>query len=247
MPMTKRRDLFDPSNPKQLLPEQRLAEVTAILAAGVIRMRGQGRSPCPRSGCAGIGSAAPDHALRLLIDHYNPRCEPPWLEKELRHKVEDAADKPHERPPGWLRAGDVPPSDDSDLSAFKPAMRVHLDDARNQHAERPPDPGPLPEHLLRVPGFIGEVMDFSLATASYPNTAMAFCGALALQAFLAGRKVRDSGDTRTNVYLLGLAHSAAGKDHPRKAGVPHGNRPGLLRRDRAALGEVYREAGPANL
>ena len=38
----------------------------------------------------------------------------------------------------------------------------------------------------------------------------------ALQAFLAGRRVRDSGDNRTNVYLLGLAHSAAGKDWPRK-------------------------------
>ena len=45
---------------------------------------------------------------------------------------------------------------------------------------------------------------------------MAFCGALALQAVLAGRKVRDPGDNRTNLYLLGLAHSAAGKDRPRK-------------------------------
>jgi hypothetical protein len=45
---------------------------------------------------------------------------------------------------------------------------------------------------------------------------MAFCGALSLLAFLAGRKVRDPGDNRTNLYLLGLAHSAAGKDWPRK-------------------------------
>ena len=78
------------------------------------------------------------------------------------------------------------------------------------------DPGPLPEELLRVPGFISEVMDVCLATAPYPNPAMAFCGALALQAFLAGRKVRDPGDNRTNLYLLGLAHSSAGKDWPRK-------------------------------
>ena len=47
------------------------------------------------------------------------------------------------------------------------------------------DPGPLPEELLRVPGFISEVMDHCLATAPYPNVALAFCGALALQAFLA--------------------------------------------------------------
>ncbi|GAB4232427.1 MAG: hypothetical protein OHK0028_07880 [Deltaproteobacteria bacterium] len=78
------------------------------------------------------------------------------------------------------------------------------------------DPGPLPDDLLRVPGFVSEVMDHCLATAPYPNQVMAFGGALALQAVLAGRKVRDPGDNRTNLYLLGLAHSAAGKDRPRK-------------------------------
>lgn len=45
----------------------------------------------------------PEMALQLLLDRYNPRCEPPWTEKELRHKVEDAATKPHELPYGWLR------------------------------------------------------------------------------------------------------------------------------------------------
>lgn len=79
-----------------------------------------------------------------------------------------------------------------------------------------PDPGPLPDGLLRVPGFVGELMDFCLETAPYPNPVMAFCGALAIQSFLAGRKVRDEGDNRTNLYLLGLAFSSAGKDWPRR-------------------------------
>jgi hypothetical protein len=30
-------------------------------------------------------------ALQLLIDVYNPRCDPPWEEKDLVHKVKDAA------------------------------------------------------------------------------------------------------------------------------------------------------------
>lgn len=81
------------------------------------------------------------------------------------------------------------------------------------------DPGPLPPSLLRVPGFVSEVMDYCLETAPYPNPAMAFCGALTLQAALAGRKVRDPGDNRTNLYLLGLAHSSAGKDRPRKVNI----------------------------
>ncbi len=37
--MAKRRDLFDPTDPANLQPEQRQREVAAILAAGVIRMR----------------------------------------------------------------------------------------------------------------------------------------------------------------------------------------------------------------
>ena len=97
------------------------------------------------------------------------------------------------------------------------------------------DPGPLPEELLRVPGFISEVMDHCLATAPYPNVALAFCGALALQAFLAGRKVRDEADNRTNIYLLALAFSAVGKDWPRKVNTAILHRVGLVN----ALGEKF--------
>lgn len=86
----------------------------------------------------------------------------------------------------------------------------------DESAPRVVDPGPMPDELLRIPGFVSEVMDHCLATAPYPNVVMAFAGALALQAALAGRRVRDPEGNRTNVYLLGLAHSGAGKEHPRK-------------------------------
>ena len=78
------------------------------------------------------------------------------------------------------------------------------------------DPGPIPERLFHVPGFVERVMDFTLASAPYPNMGLAFCGALALQSFLAGRKVCTSGDLRTNLYLLALASSGTGKEYPRK-------------------------------
>ena len=79
-----------------------------------------------------------------------------------------------------------------------------------------PDPGPIPDDLLRVPGFIDEVMRYTLDTAPYPEPVLAFAGALALQAFLAGRKVRDAMDNRSNLYVLSLANSGVGKDHARK-------------------------------
>lgn len=117
-------------------------------------------------------------------------------------------------------------------------------DPDTESVTTPPDPGPVPEELLRVPGFISEVMDHCLETAPYPNQAMAFCGALALQAFLAGRKVRDSGDNRTNIYLLGLAHSSAGKDWPRKinARITHAVALAECLGDRFASGEGVQDA-----
>jgi hypothetical protein len=49
----------------------------------------------------------PDKGYQLLTAHYNPRCEPPWTEKELRHKVKDAHCKPFDKPRGFLLNGKV--------------------------------------------------------------------------------------------------------------------------------------------
>lgn len=98
-------------------------------------------------------------------------------------------------------------------------MENHWEQDQKQREEEAPehgDPGPLPEHLLEVPGFIRAVMDHTLQTAPYPQRALAFCGALTLQAHLAGRKVQDQMGNRTNLFVLALANSGTGKDHPRK-------------------------------
>jgi hypothetical protein len=78
------------------------------------------------------------------------------------------------------------------------------------------DPGPLPANLMSVPGFVDDLMEYTLQTALYPDRSLAMVGALAMMAFLCSRKVMDSIGTRANIYLLGLASSGVGKDHPRK-------------------------------
>ncbi len=50
----------------------------------------------------------PQKALTILVDRYNPRCVPPWTEKELLHKVTDAATKPHDKPYLWLANTGLP-------------------------------------------------------------------------------------------------------------------------------------------
>lgn len=133
---------------------------------------------------------------------------------------------------------------DVDLSSILAPQTAIADDSPPPPSPAPPDPGLLPPELLRVPGFVGEVMDFCLDTAPYPNCVLAFCGALALQAFLAGRKVRDGGDNRTNIYLLGLAHSSAGKDWPRKVNTRIVHEVGLSEclGERFASGEGIQDA-----
>jgi hypothetical protein len=78
------------------------------------------------------------------------------------------------------------------------------------------DPGPMPAHLLDVPGLIGDVMRFNLATAFRPQPVLALGAAICLQAVLAGRKVRDGRNTRTNILAIGVAPSGMGKDHGRQ-------------------------------
>lgn len=48
------------------------------------------------------GFDLPMQEARDLLREYNQRCQPAWSEKELEHKLRQAADKPHSHPRGWL-------------------------------------------------------------------------------------------------------------------------------------------------
>jgi hypothetical protein len=43
-----------------------------------------------------------DRGFRVLREHYNPRCQPPWTDAELAHKCENADTQPFGKPRGWL-------------------------------------------------------------------------------------------------------------------------------------------------
>lgn len=48
-----------------------------------------------------IGFDLPESEARALLAEYNQRCDPPWSEKELQHKIDSAYQQPGER--GYLR------------------------------------------------------------------------------------------------------------------------------------------------
>lgn len=96
---------------------------------------------------------------------------------------------------------------------------VSVDGDDDVSADHVDDPGPIPPDLFGMPGFVGELQDYMLRTAPYPNKALAFAGAFAMLAHLAGRKYTDEYGTRPNVYILSLAASGTGKQHPRGVNV----------------------------
>jgi hypothetical protein len=64
--------------------------------------------------------------VRLLMDHYNETCQPPWSEKEIRHKVEDAFANEPER--GWL------------LNADRNGQKSMSDGPGQEQQEQPEEP-----------------------------------------------------------------------------------------------------------
>jgi len=223
--------------------ERRAAAYLDAMPPAISGQGGHGRTYAAATAMVHGFGLSPEAALDLLRGRYNPRCQPPWSEKELQHKVDDAASRPHDRPRGWLLDAGTATGPQVDLTGIVASQRVAAPEPVAR-SPAPQDPGLLPPEALRVPGFVGEVMDECLATAPYPNETLAFCGAMALQAFLAGRKVRDPGDNRTNLYLLGLAHSSAGKDWPRKLNARVLQEVGLAAHlgDRLASGEGVQDA-----
>ena len=121
---------------------------------------------------------------------------------------------------------------DVDLSGILKPNRIE-----KQEKEAPlfPNPGPVPDKLLSIPGFIDDAVKLSMQSAPYPNRVLSFTGALALLAFLVGRKVQDKRDNRSNIYLIALADSGTGKDHPRKVNFNIAFRAGIA----GAIGDAF--------
>lgn len=83
-------------------------------------------------------------------------------------------------------------------------------------------PGTEPEHdldklIADAPGLLGEMTRWITGSALIPQPLMALGASLCALGMIMGRRYRLSGpDTRSNIYILALADSGAGKDHARR-------------------------------
>lgn len=102
---TKRKQPQPASQPQNISHADRKTRASAYLA----------KMPPAVSGCGGHNALfraavamawgfdlSEGETLQLLAHDYNPRCTPPWKEKDLKHKIRSALSTPHEYKRGWL-------------------------------------------------------------------------------------------------------------------------------------------------
>lgn len=73
-----------------------------------------------------------------------------------------------------------------------------------------------PMDLIWQGGLLGELVLWILETSIRPQPELAVAAAVAFLGAVYGRRYRTATDLRTNIYLVGVAPSGAGKDHARK-------------------------------
>jgi hypothetical protein len=161
---------------------------------------------------------AAEDAFALLRDEFNPRCSPPWSEKELRHKVEDAvkAGPPAGKAPGWLAAGgEVRPATVAPPSSLPPVVEV--EDSDEDADEDESDEGTVEniEDVPPPPGIVGETVRWILARCGKPYRPFAVQAALVVWSVLGARKARVQNQTPI-LYVGEVAASSNGKDDPQR-------------------------------
>jgi hypothetical protein len=87
----------------------------------------------------------------------------------------------------------------------------------------------VPEAFRQLDGVIGDFVAYALSSAIRPQPILAMASAIAAVGVLAGRRYRSPTNLRTNVYVVGMAESGGGKDHPRKCIVEAFAKAGLTR------------------
>lgn len=76
---------------------------------------------------------SPEHCLQLIEQHYNPRCKPEWLRKDIEKKIKDAEAK-SSKPWGYLFQEKIASGGAFTTSPGETSERRHIQ--RRQNAER---------------------------------------------------------------------------------------------------------------
>jgi Bifunctional DNA primase/polymerase, N-terminal len=97
------------------------------------------------------------------------------------------------------------------------ARNDELEDDVTDEARAGPDPL---EPYTRVPGAVGDIVDWITSTARRSNRVLALGAAITVVGTLIGRRVAGPTRSATHLYVVTVAPATAGKDHPRRCILP---------------------------
>lgn len=198
--------------PPRVLIDERISRYLQRIEPAVSGQGGHSRTMWAAR-CLVTGFQLSAEAAMSYLAAWNQSCVPPWSEKELTHKINQAITTPSEKPSGWLLTELEPYQSSVDISGLC-APRV-VEPVAEPIEELPPELRRFPSQCLTAPGLIGEIVAHTLATAIYPQPELSLAGALAMMSLITGRKVCDKRSTRTNLQITTLGPTRSGKEHPR--------------------------------
>ena len=219
-----------------------LRRASAYLATMPEAISGQGgHDACYAAACALVRGFGLDdgETFALLASEFNPKCKPPWSDKELRHKIKSAAVK-STRPHGYLLVGrpewqtqqgtNLPPAWETKVSELPDEVPPWPTEDERGH-ERDDDDGEgeeqgerdLPQIVITDRQLRALVEDAwgAVSMANQPVPTLFTRGGLLVQIAhdeRDGPQVRSMGVDSTHGHLARVAdwvRVAAGKDGPR--------------------------------
>lgn len=133
-----------------------------------------------------------------------------WLCQQMGRDAEDL---------GWNDGGAIGAEIAAQLLGARTVVETEggaVADAETGEILPPPDAsaGELPPELANPPGLLGELTDWICDTARRPQRALSIGAALTVIGTLAGRHIAGPTGSGTHLYVVGLAPTGAGKDHP---------------------------------
>ncbi len=122
---------------------------------------------------------------------------------------------------GWLPSSDIQLNGEIVMNGHHPAREMlNALQANDPIVLEPaavalPPPKPMPAGWDQVGGVIADLMALMAATAKRPQPVLALGASLCAIGALMGRKYRTESNIRSNLYVVGIAESGAGKNHSR--------------------------------
>ena len=147
------------------------------------------------------GCQLTEDQVQDLVLRWNDRNLPPIPAGEIEKAVHSAK-----------RNGQLPrlkPSSQTILRTNGPPVKSEVAEPKSETYH-------VPQHLIdSAPGILSDIVEWIHSSALYTLPEITLGAALCALSAITGQKIRDRWNLRTNLYVLSLARTSAGKDHPR--------------------------------